>query len=65
MTCPFCMMQLEMGQLKLAEKRRNPYNIPVLFYLELLGLSLGLEPKDLGMNLHRIDNESLLARLPR
>ena len=64
-TCPFCIMQLELGQLKIEQGGGESYRMPVLHYVELLGLALGLEEKDLGLDLRRVDPTPLLEKLPR
>jgi len=61
-TCPFCIMQLELGQLRLREKGKE-YDIPIVHYVDLLGLSMGMEPEELGMDLRRIDTELLLEKI--
>jgi len=64
-TCPYCFLQLEMGQLQYRRRTGEEFNTPVLYYTDLLGLSLNLEPKDLGMNLHRIRSTHLLEKISR
>lgn len=64
-TCPYCIMQLELGQIRVMEATGKEYNLPVIHYVDLLGLSLGLEPKELGMDLHRVDSTPLLEKIKR
>ncbi|MHA1207888.1 MAG: CoB--CoM heterodisulfide reductase iron-sulfur subunit B family protein [Candidatus Freyarchaeota archaeon] len=59
-TCPYCFLQIEMGQLLYKRRTGELFNLPVLHYTDLLGLSLGIEPKELGLNLHKIDPTPLL-----
>lgn len=59
--CPSCTMQYEMQQATFARAGEN-YNVPVLNYLELLGLALGLEPDELGLPAHRVDTNPFFAR---
>lgn len=61
-TCPFCIMQLEIGQIKLKEKDKD-FGIPVIHYVDLLGLSMGLEPDELGFELRRISLNPVLDKL--
>lgn len=61
-TCPFCIMQLEIGQIKLKEQNKD-FSIPVLHYVDLLGLSMGLGPDELGFELRRINIDPLLERI--
>lgn len=62
-TCPYCLLEMEMGQLKIAKDKGIEYNIPIIHYMELLGLSLNLEPKELGLNLHRVKPTALLEKI--
>jgi heterodisulfide reductase subunit B len=62
-TCPFCMMQLEMGQIRAKQERGKDYGIPVIHYVDLLGLSMGLEPKELGLDTRRLDVSPLLEKI--
>lgn len=62
-TCPFCFFRFDMGQLQIADKWGEHYDIPVLFYTQLLGLAMKLNPQDLGLSLHRVNTRSLLEKL--
>jgi len=64
-TCPFCMMQLEVGQMRLNDEKGKGYNLPVIHYVDLLGLSMGLRPVELGLDLRRVDPRPLLERFRR
>ncbi len=63
-TCPFCMMQLEVGQMKLREKGKH-YDLPIFHFVDILGLSMGLKPEELGLSLRRVDSSQLLEKLGR
>jgi len=62
-TCPFCFFRFDMGQLQIADKWGERYGIPVLFYVQLLGLAMKLNPQDLGLSLHRVNTRPLLEKL--
>jgi len=54
--CPSCIHMIDSGQVLL--KRKNPGMIeplPVLHYLELLGLALGLKREEFDFNEHEVD----------
>jgi len=64
MLCPLCYIQYEMGQIQLKKEPYNGnFNIPILYYPELLGLAMGMDPKDLGFSLHRVKVETLLQKI--
>jgi heterodisulfide reductase subunit B len=62
-TCPFCMMQLEVGQARLNSDKGRKYAMPVLHYVDLFGLSTGLKPNELGLTLRRMDVSPLLKKI--
>jgi heterodisulfide reductase subunit B len=61
--CPFCFLQHDLGQLSVNRNFEETYKIPVFHYPELLGLSLGIKPVDLGLKTHRISTESVIQKL--
>ncbi|MHA1265374.1 MAG: CoB--CoM heterodisulfide reductase iron-sulfur subunit B family protein [Candidatus Helarchaeota archaeon] len=64
MLCPLCYIQYEMGQLQM---KKEPYNaqfkIPVMYYPELLGLAMGMDPSELGFKLHRVKVDPVLQKI--
>ncbi len=62
--CPFCFKQFDIGQVVARKKLNKHLDIPILFYAELLGLALGFEAKDLGLNvIHKIRPDGFLEKL--
>ncbi|MFL5912192.1 MAG: CoB--CoM heterodisulfide reductase iron-sulfur subunit B family protein [Gaiellaceae bacterium] len=53
--CPLCHLNLDMQQPEAAKFVERDLGMPVLHLPQLLGLALGLEPKQLGMNRHVVD----------
>ena len=50
--CPLCHLNLDMQQPEAAKFVERDLGMPVLHLPQMLGLALGLDPKDLGMNKH-------------
>jgi len=50
--CPLCHLNLDMQQPEAVKYVERDLDIPVLHLPQLLGLALGLEPKELGMTRH-------------
>jgi len=61
LVCPSCMMQYDSMQSVLQRAGEN-LNLPVLYYPELLGLALGIEPQELGLDRHRVDVAPFLEK---
>ncbi|MFH1131731.1 MAG: CoB--CoM heterodisulfide reductase iron-sulfur subunit B family protein [Pseudomonadota bacterium] len=48
-TCPLCQINLEAYQPRINRAYGTKFNIPVLYFTQILGLALGIPEKDLGM----------------
>ena len=49
-TCPLCHMNLEAYQGKINSSYGTSYDMPVLYFTQLLGIALGLPPASLGLD---------------
>ncbi|GAG66124.1 unnamed protein product, partial [marine sediment metagenome] len=51
--CPFCHLQMDLGQMQVNDKFKDiigeSYKLPIIFYNQLLGLAMGMNPGDLGL----------------
>ncbi|MFX1236373.1 MAG: CoB--CoM heterodisulfide reductase subunit B [Promethearchaeota archaeon] len=51
--CPFCHLQLDLGQVEVNNTFKDeigePFNIPVVYLTQLLGVSMGIDPSRLGL----------------
>ena len=61
--CPFCFVALDIGQVQLRSKFKETYDMPVLHYSELLALSLGIDPKELALETHKIKTDKLISKV--
>ncbi len=52
--CPMCHTNLDMRQTAMKREYKDHKEFPVLYLTELLGLSLGMDEKELGINLHTV-----------
>jgi heterodisulfide reductase subunit B2 len=59
--CPLCQINLDMRQKDIEKKFGESYGLPIFYFTQLLGLSLGLSPKDLGLSSLIIDPMPVLA----
>lgn len=60
--CPMCHSNLDMRQLAIKKQFPGYQEVPVLYLSEFIGLALGLNPKELGLECHLIDSKSLLEK---
>jgi heterodisulfide reductase subunit B len=63
--CPFCHLQFDIGQKQIAMKLGKNFNIPVIYYTQLLGLAMGFNPEELGIHMNETSSKSLIEHLPR
>jgi heterodisulfide reductase subunit B len=61
--CPVCQFNLDKQQAALQERHTGFQPVPVLYYTQLLGLALGLDPSEFGFEKHYVDPKPVLERL--
>ncbi len=62
--CSFCHLQYETAQVRInKELGEKKYNIPVIYYTQLLGLAMDLDPTELGLSEHMVDTQPLLGKI--
>ena len=58
--CPFCHMMFDINQPRIERILSEQFGIPVMHYPQLLGLALGLTPKELAIEELRVDATKIL-----
>ncbi|MGQ9530691.1 MAG: CoB--CoM heterodisulfide reductase iron-sulfur subunit B family protein [Candidatus Bathycorpusculaceae bacterium] len=61
--CPFCFLTLDLGQMLIKSTFKEEYNMPIIHYAELLSLSLGIEPKELALDFHKVKVDPVLNKI--
>ena len=63
--CPMCLMNLDLHQLTVNKKYKTNFNLPVFYFTELMALSFGVSPKEIGLNRHFVDPLTLVAEISK
>jgi len=58
--CPFCFLQFDLGQLEIKRHFKEEYNLPVLHFVELLRMAMGMKLESWEIKSHRIPLSSIL-----
>jgi len=61
--CPLCQANLDMRQRQIGEQYGQAYDLPILYFTQLMGLAFGLEPAALGLQKHSVSAEPLLQEI--
>lgn len=61
--CPMCQLNLDAYQENVNKKFGTDYHIPVLYFTQMIGLAMGLKPKDLGFGKEFIDAAPTLEKI--
>ncbi|KPJ53521.1 hypothetical protein AMJ39_04365 [candidate division TA06 bacterium DG_24] len=59
--CPVCQPNLDLRQAEVEKQYGEDYGIPVLYFTQLLGLSLGASPEAIGLDKVIVDPRPLLS----
>jgi heterodisulfide reductase subunit B len=61
--CPACGFQFDNMQMVIETDAGDNYELPVLYFPQLLGLAFGREPEELGLDENRVSVDELLEEL--
>jgi|YelNatPaOPRAMG01_1025707.scaffolds.fasta_scaffold31978_4 heterodisulfide reductase subunit B len=61
--CPFCQVNLDAYQSAVNRKFKTKFNIPVLFFTQLMGIAFGIDRKTLGLHQNIVSAEKVLKAL--
>jgi succinate dehydrogenase / fumarate reductase, cytochrome b subunit len=61
--CPLCHLNLDMQQPMASKYVERDLDVPVLHLPQMVGLALGLEPKELGMNKHVVKTKGIQRKI--
>jgi heterodisulfide reductase subunit B len=59
--CPSCFQQFDLNQAAL-QRNKEDVNVPVFYLSELVAMTFGHEPDDIGLGMHRVSVEPFLEK---
>jgi len=62
LACTLCQTNLDTRQKDIEKASGNSYQMPILFFTQLLGLAFGIPPKKLGLNKHLTNPEQVIKK---
>ena len=63
LACPLCGMMLDCKQADIEKALHTEIGMPVVYITQLLGLALGIDAKELGLNKNVVDTKELLGKV--
>jgi heterodisulfide reductase subunit B len=60
--CPFCAVMYDSNQKGIETEFGTSYNLPVLYLTQLLGIAMGFDRKELGLNMNVVKTKDLLSK---
>jgi heterodisulfide reductase subunit B len=61
--CPMCQLNLEAYQSNVNHMFGTDFNIPILYFTQLLGIAFGIAPKELGIGKEFVSADAALAKI--
>ena len=61
--CPLCHLNLDGFQPKAAAQRKATIDLPILHLPQIVGLSMGMDPKSMGLNRHIVSTSKMLSKV--
>ena len=62
--CPLCHLNLDTAQPDAAAIHKTQIGLPIIHLPQLIGLALGFDPRELGLNRHIIDTKPFTVKVP-
>lgn len=59
-TCPLCHTNLDAYQCEIESRYNVSIGLPVLYFTQIMGLALGIEPKKLGLDKNRVPTDRIV-----
>lgn len=63
--CPYCFLQYDLSQIILTGQSKKTFEIPILYYPQLLGLAMGFNARDMRLDFHKVKTTKLIQLIER
>ena len=63
--CPLCQQNLDLRQEQINSVTGSKFNIPIVYFTQLLGLAFGMSPKELGMDKLFVNADKVTRRITK
>ena len=60
--CPACFDSFDIGQIRVSKKFNMDYQIPLVYYFQVLAVAKGAQPEEVGLHYHKIMPKSFLQK---
>jgi heterodisulfide reductase subunit B len=61
--CPLCQINLDSRQREVEKEYGESYNLPILYFTQLMGVAFGLSVEELMLDKHFVDSSKVLENL--
>jgi len=61
--CPTCFDSFDIGQIRVSRKFKTKYNIPVIYFFQLLAIAQGASPEQVGLKYHKIMTDEFMGKM--
>ena len=58
--CPTCFDEFDLGQITMGRKLGRTFDVPVIYYFQLLGIAQGLSPEEVGLHMHKVKADRIM-----
>ncbi len=62
--CPSCFDEFDLGQIVLGRKLKRKFEVPIVYYFQLLGIAQGMSLEEVGLNMHKVKVDKIFEAVP-
>ncbi|HLA04709.1 MAG TPA: heterodisulfide reductase-related iron-sulfur binding cluster [Syntrophales bacterium] len=61
--CPLCHINLDARQQQISEELGEAFNLPIIYFTQLMGLAFGMSAGELGLDKHFVETETIVNKI--